>query len=74
MCPYCEAAKALLRKREIPFEEINLARDPDSRERLMSETGGFTFPQVVIDGEVVGGFEELRAADRTGELNELLAA
>jgi glutaredoxin 3 len=74
MCPYCEAAKALLRKRGVPYEEINLSRDPDGRDRLVAETGGLTFPQIVIDGEVLGGFQELRAADRSGRLNDLLAA
>jgi glutaredoxin 3 len=73
-CPYCTSAKALLAKREIEYEEINLARDPDGRVKLSELTGMFTFPQIVIDGETLGGFQELVAADRAGRLPELLAA
>ena len=73
-CPLCVGAKTLLARRGIPYEEINLARDPDGREELVRRTGMFTFPQVVIDGQSIGGFLELRAADRDGRLKELLAA
>ncbi len=70
-CGYCRTAKALLAARKIPFEEINLARDPDGRAELSSRTGMMTFPQVVIDGESIGGFQELAAADRAGRLKDL---
>ncbi|MGO9900514.1 MAG: glutaredoxin family protein [Solirubrobacteraceae bacterium] len=73
-CPYCAGAKKLLERRGIPFEEINLARDPDARSELARITGMFTFPQILIDGTSLGGFDELRAADRRGQLVELLAA
>jgi glutaredoxin 3 len=73
-CPYCASAKTLLAKRKIEYTEINLARDPDSRAELSQKTGMFTFPQIVIDGETLGGFQELLAADRAGRLPELLAA
>ncbi len=73
-CSLCVGAKALLDRRGISYEEINLARDADGRERLSSITGMFTFPQVLIDGEPIGGFAELLAADREGRLAELLAA
>ena len=74
MCPYCRSAKALLDKRGVAYEEINLARDPDGRSTLAELTGMITFPQIVIDGETLGGFQELLAADRAGTLSELLAA
>ena len=51
MCPYCVAAKALLKKRGIAYDEINLSRDPDSRDELVDITGMVTFPQIVIDGQ-----------------------
>lgn len=73
-CPLCTGAKALLGKRDIPYEEINLARDADSRAKLIELTGLATFPQIVIGGEPIGGFDQLRAADRAGRLTELLAA
>ncbi len=73
-CPYCRSAKALLDRRGISYEEINLTRDPDSRQELAELTGMITFPQIVIDGVPIGGFQELLAADRAGRLSELLAA
>jgi glutaredoxin 3 len=73
-CPLCVGAKTLLARRGIAYQEINLARDPDGREELARRTGMITFPQIVIDGETLGGFQELRAADRDGRLKHLLAA
>jgi glutaredoxin 3 len=73
-CPFCTSAKKLLAKRNIDYTEINLARDPDGRQQLVDQTGMYTFPQVVIDGASIGGFQELLAADRAGRLPELLAA
>jgi glutaredoxin 3 len=73
-CPYCTQAKALLNKKGIAYEEITLARDPAGRDELIEKTGYYTFPQVVIDGKVVGGYTELKAAYKSGELDALLAA
>ena len=73
-CPYCVGAKALLERRGIAYDEVNLSRDPDSRLELSEITGMVTFPQIVIDGESIGGFQELLAADRAGRLSDLLAA
>jgi glutaredoxin 3 len=73
-CSFCATAKKLLSKRGIDYEEINLARDPDGRDALVQKTGMITFPQIVIDGETLGGFDQLLAADRNGRLKELLAA
>lgn len=73
-CPYCRSAKALLANRGLEYEEINLAKDPAGREALLARTGQMTFPQVLIDGESIGGFRELAEADRSGRLRQLLAA
>jgi glutaredoxin 3 len=73
-CGYCRTAKALLQRRGIPFEEINLAKDSEGRAELVSKTGMMTFPQVLIDGVPLGGFQELAAADRAGRLTALRAA
>ncbi|MDO8210788.1 glutaredoxin domain-containing protein [Conexibacter sp. CPCC 206217] len=74
VCPYCVRAKQLLEKRELAFEEINLARDPDGRAQLVELTGMMTFPQIVIDGVPIGGYDQLAAADKSGKLAELAAA
>ncbi len=73
-CGYCRTAKALLQKRGIAYEEINLAKDPSGRAELVRMTGMMTFPQVVIDEQPIGGYQELVLADRTGRLSELAAA
>ena len=71
-CSRCASAKLLLTRREISYQEINLAKDPDGREELGARTGMITFPQIVIDGETLGGFDELLAADRAGQLSQLV--
>jgi glutaredoxin 3 len=73
-CGYCRTAKALLERRGIPYDEVNLAKDADGRAELVSRTGLMTFPQVMIDDEPLGGFQELAAADRSGRLAELRVA
>jgi glutaredoxin 3 len=72
-CPFCIRAKALLDARGVSYREVNLERDPDGRAELVRQTGMMTFPQVLIDGVLVGGFQETLAADRSGRLAELLS-
>jgi len=71
-CSSCVRAKALLTQRRLPFEEVNLSRDPDGRAALVARTGMLTFPQVIVGEEPLGGFEALAAADRDGRLAALL--
>ena len=73
-CGYCRVAKALLDKRGVVYEEKNLAKDPEGRAELVCMTGMMTFPQVVIDGASIGGYQELVAFDKNGGLKELAAA
>ncbi len=73
-CGYCRTAKALLDRRGIPYEEINLAKDADGRAQLVARTGMMTFPQVILDGEAIGGFQELVVADRSGRLADFRVA
>jgi len=71
-CPFCSQAKALLSAREIEFEEINLSKDAAGRDTLLEKTGMMTFPQILVDDLPIGGFQELMAADQSGQLAELL--
>jgi glutaredoxin 3 len=72
-CGYCVRAKALLEQRGLPFEEVRVDDDPNFRARLEELTGGWTVPQIVIDGAPIGGFSELWQLDRSGELERLAA-
>ena len=72
-CGYCDLARALLRERGLPFEEIGLDDDPAFRARLMDLTGRWTVPQILIDGRPIGGYTELRELDRRGPLDGLAA-
>jgi len=71
-CSSCRRAKALLTERELPFEEVNLSRDPDGRAELAARTGLMTFPQIIVGEIALGGFEALAEADRSGRLLALL--
>jgi glutaredoxin 3 len=74
VCPYCVAAKSLLKKRDIAYEEIDVSGDHDKRAWLAKTSGQKTVPQIFIDGKPVGGFTELAALDKSGELAARLAA
>jgi glutaredoxin 3 len=73
-CSFCARVKGMLQTRGVEFSEVNLAKDPQGRVELASRTGMMTFPQVLIDGELLGGFAEVQAAIENGRLDELLAA
>jgi glutaredoxin 3 len=73
-CGFCRQAKALLQARGVTYEEINLAKDPTGRENLIALTGQMTFPQIIVNDNVLGGFRELLEAERDGTLDDLLAA
>ncbi len=73
-CGFCRSAKSLLESRGVEYEEVNLAKDPDGRAELVALTGQMTFPQILIGERSIGGFRELLEADRSGTLEDLLAA
>ena len=73
-CGYCVRAKALLDGKGLAYEEITLDDDPAFRRRLQELTGGWTVPQILIDGTPIGGYTELWRLDKSGGLDEQLAA
>ena len=73
-CGYCVLAKTLLENRGIEYEEISLDDDPAFRQKLFDLTGGWTVPQILIDGRPIGGYTELWRLDRDGRLDDELAA
>jgi glutaredoxin 3 len=73
-CGYCVRAKALLDGKGVEYEEILLDDDPAFRQSLHELTGGWTVPQIVIGGKPIGGFTELWRLDKSGQLDDKLAA
>jgi glutaredoxin 3 len=73
-CGFCARVKGLLRARGVDYVEVNLSKDPVGRAELARRTGMLSFPQVLVDDGLVGGFAETQAAVESGRLDELLAA
>jgi glutaredoxin 3 len=72
-CPYCRNAKALLARKGVAATEINIEADPRLLREMMERSGRRTVPQIFIDDRHVGGFDDLAALERKGELAALLA-
>lgn len=74
-CPYCYAALSLLAKKGVDFTEIVASNDPEKKAEMIQRSGGrATFPQIFINGEHIGGSDDMHALDRAGKLDALLAA
>jgi glutaredoxin 3 len=71
-CGYCSAARMLFKKKGVNYEEILVSRDAGKREEMERLSGRRTVPQIFIDGQPIGGFDELYALDTSGELDKLL--
>jgi glutaredoxin 3 len=71
-CPYCTAAKALLRAKAVSFEEIDVTHDAGRRAEMERLSRRRTVPQIFIDGRSIGGYDDVRRLDATGELDRLL--
>tara|TARA_B100000795_G_scaffold80624_1_gene57868 strand:- start:1056 stop:1310 length:255 start_codon:yes stop_codon:yes gene_type:complete len=73
-CPYCTNAEKLLHEKGFDItDKILVDKNPDELEKMMKITGKRTVPQIFIDKIYIGGFEELRASDLSGELDKILA-
>jgi len=71
-CGYCHRARRLLQKRGIRYTEVDVTRDRATRRRVIEETGHPTVPVILIDGQLIGGSDELVELDRDGALAPLL--
>ena len=75
MCGYCSAAKRLLDRKGVAFEEHDATYAPEIRQEMIKRANGSsTFPQIFINGTHVGGCDDLHALERAGRLDPLLAA
>ena len=72
-CGFCVAAKTLLKGKDIPFQEIDVTKDPTLRQDLVKRSGQRTVPQIFIGDESIGGFMELKALSDSGQLASKLA-
>ena len=68
ICPYCVAAKNLLKQRGLPYEEVLIDRDPARRDEMLERSQRRTVPQIFIGDQHVGGYDELTRWDRDGRL------
>ena len=73
MCAFCDAAKRLLTKKNIPYKEINVALEEDKMEEMIKKSNGKrTIPQIFIENYHVGGYVELRELEKEKKLDNLL--
>ena len=74
-CGFCHAAKELLARKGVKYNEINVMGDPAKRQEMVARSnGGMTVPQIFIDGAHVGGCDDLYDLDHEGKLDPLLSA
>ena len=72
-CPYCSRARALLQKKGVAFLDIDIGEEPERRAEMVTRARGrSTVPQIFIDGEHIGGCDDLIALDRAGGLDPKL--
>ena len=72
-CPYCNAAKSLLDEKGIPYDEIDVTQPDQRMEMVQRANGRRTVPQIFIGDKHVGGYDDMAALERRGQLDPLLA-
>ena len=73
MCNFCSAAKHLLNKKKVSYEEIDIGYDEQKKEEMLKKSNGAkTIPQIFIEEKHIGGYVELKALESKGELDKLL--
>lgn len=72
-CPYCGAARMLLKKKGVSYTDISVSGDESVRQEMIERSGRTSVPQIFIGETHVGGFDDLYALDKSGELDTLLA-
>lgn len=72
ICPYCLAAKRLLKELGLTYEEIKVDTQPEKKQEMIKKSGRFTVPQIFIEQTHVGGYTDLVEFNKTGKLKEIL--
>ncbi len=71
-CPYCDRAKQLLTAKHVDFTEIRVDTNPELREEMVTKSGRRTVPQIFINDQPIGGFDDMAALEKQGKLTDLL--
>ena len=71
-CAYCVRAKELLKRKGVSFTEILVDKDDKKREEMIAKTDRYTVPQIFINDQHIGGYDDLYALERSGKLTDLL--
>lgn len=71
-CPYCSAARMLFKKKSVEFDEISVANDKELRTQMEELSGASTVPQIFVNDQPIGGFDEVYELDQQDELDPLL--
>lgn len=72
-CPYCTHAKRFLDEKGVKYDLIDLTNDPEKMNAIKNETGWRTVPIIMIDGQLIGGYTDMKALDEEGKLDQMLA-
>ncbi len=72
ICPYCIAAKRLLKSKHLDYQEIRVDKDPQKRKDMIERSGRTSVPQIFINTQHIGGFDDLNAINKSGELDQIL--
>ena len=73
-CGYCTAARMLLKKKGFDYEDILISKDEQALRRMLDRSGRQSVPQIFINDQPIGGFDELYALEQNGDLDQLLGA
>jgi len=71
-CPFCVRAVRLLEEKKLAFKEVDLTGQQSEIDRIKNETGWRTVPIIMINGKLIGGYQDLKALDDSGELDQII--
>ena len=72
-CPYCRSAERLLDRLGVSYEKHDITDDAETRRRIVAETGWRTVPVILVDGRLIGGYDDLKRLHDEGRLEAMLA-
>lgn len=72
-CSYCLAARMLLKKKGLDVEEVSVSDNPEKMQEMMTKSGKRSVPQIFVNGNAIGGFDELYQLEQSGDLDQLLS-